>query len=206
MSECRAHSGDPKDMGLTIHYTLAVNKGTTVRFIRDLLRDSARLARRLGCPKVGKVLHATESDPAAPPFFETHPGNPDRMFGGRGASGWLLEVWPGEGCETLLLGIVRERRELPRKRGRAGQLPRHATRWRLDSFCKTYYAAEHGIAHFVACHDRVIRLLDLWRERGARVRVDDEGGYWKSRSRERLAARVGRHEDFLRVAGQRVWT
>lgn len=57
-------------------------------------------------------------------------------------------------------------------------------------FCKTYYAAEHGREHFVRCHERVIQLLDLWREAGVLVEVHDESGYWINRSREALAAQI----------------
>jgi hypothetical protein len=75
----------------------------------------------------------------------------------------------------------------------------------LDAFCKTCYAAEHGLEHFVRCHERVVRLLDLWRGAGVRLRVDDEGGFWKARRREALAAQIGNHSEFVEVARRRVW-
>jgi hypothetical protein len=176
-------------MGLTIHYTLSVKRGTTVRFVLNLLRATARCARKIGCAHVGKVLHSTETDADAPPFFDCAPGHERRLHGGgRGSNGWLLEVWPGEGCETVVFGILQHRRILAPKPGQAKWKTRYSKRsdWKLDAFCKTQYAGAHGWEHFRACHLRVIQLLDLWREAGAQVEVHDEGGYWKSRSEKKL--------------------
>jgi hypothetical protein len=36
-------------MGLTIHYTLSVKRGTTVGWLKSLLRRTQRLADKLGC-------------------------------------------------------------------------------------------------------------------------------------------------------------
>jgi len=195
-------------MGLTIHYTLSVKRGTRFREVRNVLRRLARHARKNGCAHVGKVLHSAESDPDAPPFFDCTPENERRLHeGGRGTQGWLLEVWPGEGCETAVFGIVQHRRILPPKMGQPKWLKRYSkcSDWKLDAFCKTYYAAEHGLEHFVQCHQLVINLLDLWREAGFGLHVHDEGGYWKSRSDEALAAQIGDYETFLKVAQRRVW-
>ena len=176
-------------MGLTIHYTLSVKNRTTHRFVQDLLKGTRRLARKIGCAHVGKILHSTETDPTSPPVFETHPGRERRLVGGPGTHGWFVEVWPGEGCETAKFGVLREWREMPDKGRGAMRLPHYQTRWRLHWFCKTQYAGEHGWEHFLKCHQRVIRLLDHWREMGVHVKVNDEGGYWKSRSEKKL-----RHE------------
>jgi hypothetical protein len=173
-------------MGLTIHYTLSIKKGSTFGCLHDLLKGTARLARKIGCPHVGKVLHSTETDPTAPPFFETYPGCERRLAGGPGTHGWLVEVWPGEGCETAEFGVLRERGKIPSHRRKAVWPPRYRTRWTLHSFCKTQYAGELGWEHFLKCHLRVIHLLDYWREMGAQVNVHDEGGYWKSRSEGKL--------------------
>ncbi len=180
-------------MGLTIHYTLTVKRGTTFGFIKNLLRRTQRLARKNGCAHVGKVLHSTETDPDAPPFFCSVPGRERRLHeGGAGTNGWLLEVWPGEGCETAVFGTLQHQRILPRKKGQPKWQTRYSklSDWRLDAFCKTYYAVAHGREHFVQCHERVIQLLDLWRDAGVRVEVHDEGGYWINRSRAALAAQI----------------
>ena len=195
-------------MGLTIHYTLAVKRGTTFCWLKNLLRRTQRLARKNGCAYVGKVLHSTESDPDAPSFFDCAPGNERRLHGGgRGTHGWLLEIWPGEGCETAVFGILQHRRKLPPKKGQAAWRTRYSKRsdWKLDAFCKTCYAAEHGLEHFVECHERVVRLLELWRGAGVRLWVHDEGAFWKTRSREILAAQIGDVESFRKMARNRVW-
>ena len=191
-------------MGMTIHYTLSVKRGTLVAWIKNLLRRTQRRARKIGCVHVGRVLDAGETDPDAPPFFECAPGQERRMDGGGGgACGWLLEVWPGEGCETAVFGIEGHRRELPRKKG-APAWPRRYSKcrdWRLDAFCKTQYAGGHGWEHFRACHLRVIELLDLWREAGAGVEVRDEGGYWETRSETRLAKEQAEYDRFIAGLG-----
>jgi hypothetical protein len=191
-------------MGLTIHYTLSVKRGTKVAWFKNLMRRMQRLARKNGCAHVGKVLHSTESDPDAPPFFDCAPGNERRMHGGgRGSNGWLLEVWPGKGCETAVFGILQHRRILPRKPGQPRWKVRYSkcSDWKLDAFCKTQYAGEYGWEHFRACHLRVIQLLDLWREAGARVEVADEGGYWKMRSEEKLRRELEAYDQRIAALG-----
>ena len=196
-------------MGLTINYTLSVKRGTLFRDLQKVLRRMASHARKNGCAHVGKVLHAAESDPAAPPFFDCTPGRERRLHGGgRFSHGWLLEVWPGEGCETAVFGILQHRRTLPPEKGRPAGVTCYSkcSDWKLDAFCKTYYAAEHGLEHFVQCHERVVQLLDLWREAGFGLRVYDEGGFWEKRSREVLARQIGDHKLFLKVAQRRIWS
>jgi hypothetical protein len=191
-------------MGLTIHYTLSVKRGTTVGWLKNLLRRTQRLARKLGCAHTGKVLFSTDEDPEAPPFFECAPGNGRRTDGGGpGTDGWLLEVWPGKGCETAVFGILGHRRKLPLKKGEREWQRRYSKRrdWKLDAFCKTQYAGKHGWEHFRACHLRVIRLLDLWREAGAGVEVCDEGRYWETRSETRLARELADYDRLIAGLG-----
>lgn len=173
-------------MGLTIHYTLSVPKSSGMGFAFGLVKAMARYARKIGCAHVGKVLHATETDPTAPPFFCSHPACERRPIGVPGEHGWLVEIWPGKGCETAIFGIWVQRGELLRNQGEPAWPRRYRTRLALDSFCKTQYAGEHGWEHFLACHLRVIHLLDFWRTRGGRAQVHDEGGYWKARSETKL--------------------
>ena len=171
--------------------------------VHRIVQRTARLAKELGCPQVGKVLPAWETDRTAPEFFDSADQSVQRMFGGRSATGWLVEVWPGEGWETATFGLIRHRPRIPGEVYRTRR-PRRNSRWELDAFCKTYYAAEHGLEHFVQCHERVVQLLDLWRRAEVQVRVRDDGGFWKTRSREALAAQIGDHEQFLKTGLQRV--
>lgn len=194
-------------MGLTIHYTLIANGKLPEQAVRDRVRATARLARNIGCVHVGQVLPAAASDPAAPEFFDSHAGNARRMFGGPRTKGWLVEIWPGKGCETLTLGLCRTFRLARRPKNRKILwLPHYEPYgWRLDAWCKTYYAAEHGIENFVQCHERVVRLLELWHGAGVRLRVHDESGFWQTRCREKLVSQIGDQELFLKAAHSRVW-
>ncbi len=187
-------------MGLTINYTLTLKRGTTERWFKNLLRRTRRLALKIGCPHVGPVLYSTETDPAAPEFFKTAPREGRWMNGGSGTRGWLLEVWPGEGCETALLGTLRHRLVLPRRKGQPSWETRYSkrTKWKLHDFCKTCGAARHGAEYFIASHLRVIRLLDYWRKAGVKVEVHDETGYWKSRDREPLASEGTAYHAYLK--------
>jgi hypothetical protein len=57
----------------------------------------------------------------------------------------------------------------------------------------------------VQCHERVVRLLELWRGSGVRLRVQEEGGFWQKRDRQALAAQLGDLESFRKLARNRVW-
>lgn len=190
-------------MGLTIHYTLTLKRGTTERWFKHLLRRTRRLALKIGCPKVGPVLDSVEIDLGAPEFFKTASGDERRLNGGPGTRGWLLEVWPGEGCETALFGTLRHRLVLPPRKGRPRGETRYAkrTKWELSEHCKTCYAARHGAEHFIECHLRVIRLLDYWREAGVKVEVHDETGYWKTRDLKPLVLEGTSYFAYLKKMG-----
>jgi hypothetical protein len=69
--------------------------------------------------------------------------------------------------------------------------------WRFHSFCKTQYAGEHGWENFLKCHLIVVSLLDFWRGMGVRVKVNDEGGYWKSRSIEKLRGELQQYDRLI---------
>jgi hypothetical protein len=182
-------------MGLTIRYTLAAKGTLTDDDIRKMARRTARLAQKIGCARVGKVLPAWENDPEAPDFFQTRWCDRRRLVGGCGTRGWLVEVWPGEGCETAVFGLLRERRQVPGQFG--GRPPRRNARWQLRDCCKTCYAARHGTEHFIRCHKRIVQLLDFWRKMGAEVEVYDEGYFWKSRSEQLLGEQVRGLQDYL---------
>ena len=192
-------------MGLTIHYSLRARGTLKDETVHRIVQRTARLAKEIGCAHVGKVLPAWDEDRTAPEFFDSAGRTLRRMFGGPGKRGWLVEVWPGEGCEPAVFGLIRRRPRVPGDWEKTRN-PRWNSRWELAAWCKTYYAAEHGLEHFVQCHERVVQLLELWRRADVKVRVHDEGGHWKTRSREALAAQIGDHELFLKVARNRVWS
>jgi len=178
-------------MGLTIHYSFTARATLKDETVHRLVQRTAKLAQEIGCAHVGQVLMSHEVDRTAPEFFDSAPIREPRvrrMFGGSG--GWLVEVWPGEGCEPAVFGLVRHRPRIPGEPWRTRH-PRRNSRWEFNAFCKTCYAATHGMEHFIQCHERVIRLLDLWCRADVRVKVHDGSGFWQVRSRETLAAQIG---------------
>lgn len=62
--------------------------------------------------------------------------------------------------------------------------------WQLVGFCKTEYAAMHGLDHFVDCHRRVIMLLHAEPHRKVSATIDDEGAYWPGYDEARLRAAI----------------
>jgi hypothetical protein len=54
---------------------------------------------------------------------------------------------------------------------------------------KTQYASlptHGGTPHFIKAHLQIIAVLDIGREMGVVVRVDDDGGYWEARDIKKL--------------------
>ena len=191
-------------MGLTINYSFTASWTLRDESVRRLVQRTARLAQEIGCARVGKVLPSYEEDRDAPDFFDTRRGNLRRRVGGSRTTGWLVEVWPGEGCATAVFGLIRRRPRVPGEWHRTYR-PRRNSRWELHDYCKTCYTAQVSLDHFVRCHERVVLLLDLWRRSSVRVRVHDEGAFWKARSREALAAHLGDYKTFLKTARNYIW-
>lgn len=113
--------------------------------------------------------------------------------------GWLVNIWPGEGCETAKLGLC----QYPRRILFRGEFvpTSFKTGWQFGSFCKTQYAGEHGWENFLKCHRLVVSLLDFWRGLGVRVKVNDQGGYWETREVEKLRTELGGYDRLVAVMG-----
>lgn len=113
--------------------------------------------------------------------------------------GWLVNVLPGKGCEAATFGLC----QYPRRISIRGQSVSTGFKggWQFRSFCKAQYAGEHGWENFLKCHRRVISLLDFWRGLGVRVKVNDDGGYWKTRSVEKLRAELGGYDRRVAALG-----
>ena len=182
-------------MGLTINYELSVSENLKVAVVRELTQRVARYAEKIGCAEVGQVRRAAGDHKSAGLFVQA--GRPeDGCFGIiPPESGWLVDIWPGEGCEGATFGLCDYPRLTPYLGGwvRTG----FVRGWLLKSSCKTQYASEHGWQHFLKCHKQIISLLDFWRDLGVKVEVSDEGCYWETRSEEPLKERLGLYDGLI---------
>lgn len=188
-------------MGLTIHYTLKLKADVSPGVVRELVRRTADYARKIGCKEVDAPRRAVGDDKTAPLFFDIgkHDKNGGRFGIATPRHGWVVKIWPGAGCEDVELGLCQyPRRVLIRGKYEPTGFPGG---WQLQGFCKTQYAGEHGLENFLSCHLRVISLLDFMRGLGVRVKVNDEGGYWKTRSIEKLRAGLGSYDRLIASMG-----
>lgn len=186
-------------MGLTIHYKLSVTKYLSSAVVRELAERTALYARKIGCTEVGQAVRAASNNELAPLFVQV--GKPeDGCFGHVAPKrGWLVEVWPGAGCESTLFGLCQYPRHVLSRAGKVST--GYEDGWLLKGFCKTQYAGEHGWEHFLKCHRQIISLLDFWRDLGVTVEVSDEGGYWETRSEEKLRAALRRYDGLMAAVG-----
>jgi len=186
-------------MGLTIHYKLSVTQRLSSAVVRELAERTALYAWKIGCAEVGEVIRATDDEKSAPLFF--HVGKPeDGCFGHVAPKrGWLVEVWPGEGCESATLGLCKYPSLVPFRAGSVSTGVEYP--WQLKGFCKTQYAGEHGWEHFLNCHRQIISLLDFWQQLGVAVEVTDEGEYWQTRSEEKLRNKLQQYDGLVAAVG-----
>ena len=187
-------------MGLTIHYKLSVTKHLSSAVVQELANRTALYARKIGCAEVSEPVRAAGDEELAPLFVQV--GKPEDGCFGHVAPrrGWLVDVWPGEGCESATFGLCQYPRWIL---SRTGKVPTgYEDGWLLKGFCKTQYAGEHGWEHFLKCHRQIISLLDFWRELGVTMEVSDEGGYWETRDEKKLRSRLERYDGLVAaVAG-----
>ena len=188
-------------MGLTIYYRLSVAKNISSNAVRELVQRVAEHAYKIGCAEASKPLR-----PFHEPVYSrlpVHAGRPeDGCFGFVPASeGWVVEIWPGEGCESAHFGLCQYPRTAPYElRGQFGWVKTEYLRgWLFKSCCKTQYAAEHGWDHFLRCHKTIISILKFWRQLGVTVKVSDEGKYWTTRSETKLRDALNRYNGLMAV-------
>jgi hypothetical protein len=192
-------------MGLTIHYMLSVKEDISLGVVRELVKRAAQYARKIGCAQVGELLRAEEEENHEPLFFyigkaKVRGGLTERQSGmAFPRCGWLVHVLPGAGCESAAFGLC----QYPRRLLSCGHYVPTGFKggWRFQSFCKTQYAGEHGRENFLKCHLRVVSLLDFWRSLGVRVKVNDEGDYWETRSVEKLQRELGDYDRLVAAMG-----
>ena len=98
--------------------------------------------------------------------------------------GYLMSLDPGEGCETVHVGLTTLRQK-------------GVPIWLGSGFTKTQYAA-----HFVTAHETVCHILDAAKEVGLLYRARDTCGFYQHRDWKRAAPIVNRETTFAHVAGR----
>lgn len=196
-------------MGLTIHYDLKppprVRKPERILALVENLRQCAmdlpfescddKLVHLLGknC-EFDRDRRADTNDPTrwlrvqATEYLEVRKGDSTRFYAVAPSEIIAFGCWPGVGCESMNIGLCR----YPETISIGGKT--HPTRlggWRWSSFCKTQYASNIGVRHFLHCHNLVCVLLDVAEELGFRVTVKDEGKFHQNRDLDALAKEIG---------------
>ena len=96
-------------MGLTIRYKLSLAKNHSPEAVHDMVERAAQYARKIGCAEVSKPLFPFQVSVFSELFVHVSKS----CFGGVPArAGWLMEAWPGEGCESAHLASA----NIPAKR------------------------------------------------------------------------------------------
>ena len=178
-------------MGLTIHYTLQLDGAHTLAEVEALTAQAREFALKQKVVEVTPLI-GVEPDfimgihwlplPDAKDDEATHAEVPPQ-------EGWIFSVNLGEGSEWLMTGLCRYPDTI-KHRGRV--LPTQVGQgWRLQFFCKTQYASEHGWENFLHCHRTVIAILKFWETLGVQVHITDEGGYWPDCSENALREKLG---------------
>ena|ERR1017187_2578181 len=191
-------------MGLTIHYKLAVAEKLSSAVVRELVQRAAHYARKIGCAEAGEVMRV-EPDMPFTSLFYTWGRVEDCCFGSVPAKrGWVVEIWPGKGCESAEFGLCQypRRTQYRMTQFRTRSIPTgFEGGWLFKGSCKTQYAGEHGWEHFLKCHRQIISLLDFWRQPGVMVEVSDEGEYWQTRSEEILKNKLQQYDGLVAAVG-----
>ena len=177
-------------MGLSIHYTLSARQPLTDADVRKLVLQARDFAIKTAAEEVSPLIEVESDFPLAQEWIPLHPASEDEPthLNVPPDYGWIFTAFPGEGCESVLLGLCRypatvryEGRDLPVKGG---------TGWRLQHACKTQFSSLRGWETFRRCHLLVLELLNFWRTLGISVRIQDEGGYWPRRSEKVLREKL----------------
>ena len=174
-------------MGLTVHYQLTLPGDTPADDVRAKLLELKAFADTVGFERVlgpteytpdelagledrdiVKILASTMCDDRFE-FDQLEWGDPCAM---------AFLVVPGAECECAVFGFL-----APGARRDPDDHPRD---WFWGAFCKTQYASMVSDEHFLKCHLGLVRVLDHAAKLGITVSVGDEGGYWDTRSTEKL--------------------
>ena len=112
-----------------------------------------------------------------------------------------FSTYPGSGCEEANCGLSRFPKTVMvenRSSGKSYRLPvEDGGGWQWSSFCKTQFANENGVEHFLRCHLSVIAMLDNAKRIGFEVTVNDESDYFEKRDVHGLVKSIGSWDQLL---------
>ena len=189
-------------MGLTIHHELRLPRDTPPEKVESLVKQLQVAATRLPFDRVSPVVR-TFAD-GSTKFDKSHPLGGFFMFCASmllGTTDLATDDWvrdalpdgygfgvdPGEGSETAAFGVA----WLQGRDDEFRLIPNGPPTWLWLSHCKTQYASNVSVEHFVRVHTSIVALLDEAVRLGFDVRVYDEGEFWETRDVEKLAGKVG---------------
>lgn len=194
-------------MGLTIHYELRAPATESESKVFERLSVLRRTATQLPFACVSDLATFSETELTRPwpmeglafrrlkdvvdvaarsvreHLYGRHVGAADDAWPRPDVPDWFatqaigFAIAPGPGSEPAAFGLATVR-------------PVSTTDWSWQSWCKTQYASNYGEENFLRCHESLIALLDAAQELGFGVEVHDETGYWDSRDKDALLARV----------------
>jgi hypothetical protein len=189
-------------MGLTIHHELRLPRDTPAERVAELVTQLQAAATRLPFDQVSPVVHTCADGSTV--IDKSHPLGLFFMFCASmllDAKQWTGDfsravlpegygfgVIPGDGSETAAFGVA----WLPARDDEFRLIPNEPPTWLWLSHCKTQYASNVSVEHFVRCHTSIVALLDEAVRLGFDVRVFDEGEYWDTRD---VATLVGKVDD-----------
>ena len=137
----------------------------------------------------GKPIHAEGSD-----FTSMMGVTPEHVI--------AFSTLVGPGCESAEFGLCRVPKfvTIPIDGTKYRRPMPNADKWMWHSFCKTQYASDPrcgGVRNFLKCHLTVIKALDIAREIGFEVTVNDEGDYWNTRDYKALLNNIGDYNEMI---------
>ncbi len=170
-------------MGLTIHYQWSTRRKLDLAGVKQLVSSLHDRAVALKFADPGQLIQVGPDYPLA---YHWPPGAKKFSDLLPPLEGWVFHATPGDGSESARIGLCRY----------AG-----VPGWRWASFCKTQYASRHGWEHFFECHRGLTQLLWMAEKLGLRVKVDDEGGYWKCGSGATLRRNLAEYDQGIAAFG-----
>jgi len=197
-------------MGLTIHYTIGANTQEQVVKGLEELRSHCL---KTGFEEVGKVHVKEITEKVLDKFWKmqeacSYPNNSvenlnkrDSLVRKMGFDTWelimsrnnvgpmiSLSLWPGEGCESCDIMFFTD-----------DSYSFWKNKYIAKGFCKTEYAEE-----FEKCHLLVCDMLEKMDEMGFRVKVNDEGDYFKTKDIKSLARAKNISEDVIKSVAKQL--